>query len=188
MCASAAISAAPACSRVAENAVYFRIDLILSTLFLADIVVGNVTANIVPEEVPEDRDEGVVELSHGETVLTLQVVGLSLSPVEPLHGLVGVRPEPLAGVVLAVTLISEASQPELSELSHVSDGEKLSLQPVVESRTVQLCHPGLVEAAENRGVVPGDHLVLGQPEAVAAGPPIVLVPAVRTVEGVLGQD
>ena len=78
----------------------------MSTLFLADIVVGNVTVNIVPEEVSEDGDEGVVELSHGETVLTLQVVGLSLSPVEPLHGLVGVRPEPLAGVVLAVTLLS----------------------------------------------------------------------------------
>ena len=55
------------------------------------------------------------------------------------------------------------------------------------TRTVQLRHPGLVEAAENRGVVPGDHLVLGQPETVAACPAVVLVPAVRTVESVLGQ-
>ena len=56
------------------------------------------------------------------------------------------------------------------------------------TRTVQLRHPGLVEAAEDGGVVPGDHLVLGQPETVAAGPAVVLVPAVRTVERVLGQD
>ena len=130
---------------------YLRTQLILSTLFLTDIVVGGVTAHIVPEEVPEDRDEGVVELRHGQTVLALQVVGLSLGPVKPLDGLVGCRPEPLPGVVLTVpllrgkgrqsvrvirrdqTYIGESSQPELSELSHVSDGEKLSFQPVVES-------------------------------------------------------
>ena len=85
--------------------VYSRIHSILSTLFLTDIVVGGLTAHIVPEEVPEDRDEGVVELRHGETVLALQVVGLSISPVKPLHGLVGVRPEPLARVVLTVALL-----------------------------------------------------------------------------------
>ena len=85
--------------------VYLRISSILSTLFLTDIVVGGLTAHIVPEEVPEDRDEGVVELRHGETVLALQVVGLSISPVEPLHGLVSVRPEPLARVVLTVALL-----------------------------------------------------------------------------------
>lgn len=44
-----------------------------------------------------------------------------------------------------------------------------------------------MEAAENRGVVPGDHLVLGQPEAVAARSAIVLVPAVRAVVSLLGQ-
>ena len=68
-------------------------------------MVGNVTAHIVPEEVPEDRDEGVVELRHGEAVLTLQVVGLTLSPVKPLDGLVSGGPEPLTWVVLAVTLL-----------------------------------------------------------------------------------
>ena len=56
------------------------------------------------------------------------------------------------------------------------------------TRTVQLSHVGIVEAAENRGVVPGDHLVLGQPETAAARPAVVLVPAVRAVVGVLGQD
>ncbi len=66
---------------------------------------GSVTAHVVPEEVPEDRDEGVVELRHGETVLALQVVRLTLSPVEPLHGLVSGRPEPLTRVVLTVTLL-----------------------------------------------------------------------------------
>ena len=102
----------------------------------------------------------------------LQVVWLSLSPVEPLHGLVSGGPEPLPGVMLAVSLlqvrksvrqpcateggsytpntpysihidyiersrdqtyIGVSPQPELSELSHVSDGEKLSFQPVVDS-------------------------------------------------------
>ena len=66
---------------------------------------GSVTAHVVPEEVPEDRDEGVVELRHGEAVLTLQVVGLTLSPVKPLDGLVSGGPEPLTWVVLAVTLL-----------------------------------------------------------------------------------
>merc|ERR1712172_335271 len=102
-----------------KSNVYLRNHLVLSTLFLTDIVVGSVTAHVVPEEVPEDRDEGVVELRHGETVLALQVVWLSISPVEPLHGLVSGGPEPLPGVMLAVSLISESSQPELSELSHV---------------------------------------------------------------------
>ena len=85
--------------------IYSRNQLILSTLFLTDIVVGNVTAHIVPEEVPEDGDEGVVELRHGETVLTIQIVGLSVSPVEPLDGLVSCGPEPLPGVVLTVALL-----------------------------------------------------------------------------------
>ena len=76
-------------------------------MFLTDIVVGGVTAHVVPEEVPEDWDEGVVELRHGETVLALQVVGLSLGPVEPLHGLVSGGPEPLTRVVLTVTLLQD---------------------------------------------------------------------------------
>ena len=87
------------------SSLYLRNQLILSTLFLTDIVVGGVTAHIVPEEVPEDRDEGVVELRHGQTVLALQVVGLSLGPVEPPHGLVSCGPEPLPGVVLTVPLL-----------------------------------------------------------------------------------
>ena len=68
---------------------------------------GSVTAHVVPEEVPEDWDEGVVELRHGETVLALQVVRLSLGPVEPLHGLVFGGPEPLTRVVLTVTLLQD---------------------------------------------------------------------------------
>ena len=45
-----------------------------------------------------------------------------------------------------------------------------------------------MEVAEDSGVVPGDHFVLGQPEAVAARPAVILAPAVRAVERVLGQD
>ena len=104
------------------------------------------------------------------------------------------------------TYVSESSQPELSELSHVSDAQQLRLQPVVDSCggkvgllssyvrplpstltwTVKLGHPGLVEAAEDVSVVPGDQLVLGQPEAAAASSALVETPAVWTVEGGLG--
>ena len=52
--------------------------------------------------------------------------------------------------------------------------------------TVKLGHPGLVEAAEDVSVVPGDQLVFGQPEAAAASPALVETPAVWTVEGGLG--
>ena len=44
-----------------------------------------------------------------------------------------------------------------------------------------------MEAAEDVSVVPGDQLVLGQPEAAAASPALVETPAVWAVERGLGQ-
>ena len=91
---------------------------------LADVVGGHVTANVVPEVVPEDGDEGVVDLHHAQAHLPAVVVGLPVSPVKPTnlklifvfhlififiyfsaHCLIGVVPDPLAGRVLAVTLL-----------------------------------------------------------------------------------
>ena len=78
-------------------------------------MVGSLTAHVVPEEVPEDRDEGVVELRHAETVLAIQVVGLPLGPVEPLHGLVSGGPEPLTRGVLIVTLLQVTKSKNLAD-------------------------------------------------------------------------
>ena len=44
-------------------------------------------------------------LPEDETVLALEVVGLALRPVEPLDTLVHVRPEPLPGSTLTVSLL-----------------------------------------------------------------------------------
>ena len=38
---------------------------------------------VVPEVVPEHREEGVVLLDHGNAVLAVVVVGLAISPVKP---------------------------------------------------------------------------------------------------------
>ena len=46
-----------------------------------------------------------MELRHGEAVLSLEIVRLTLSPVKPLDSLVGVGPEPLPGGVLVVALL-----------------------------------------------------------------------------------
>ena len=45
-------------------------------------------------------------LNHGEAVLALEVVGLAIGPVKPGDGLVHVRPDPVAGGALAVSLLN----------------------------------------------------------------------------------
>ena len=80
-----------------------------STSFLTDIVMGNITVHVVPQEVSEDGDKRIVELRHGEAVLAVEIIRLTLSPVEPLDGFVGVRPEPLPGSILIVSLLSRSS-------------------------------------------------------------------------------
>ena len=52
---------------------------------------------------------------------------------------------------------------------------------------IQLRHPGSVGSAEHIRVVPVDGLVLADEEAPAAGPVLLLVPAVRAVVGLLGH-
>ena len=64
-------------------------------------------AGVIPEEVPEPGEEEVVVLPEDETVLALEVVGLPVRPVEPLDTLVHVRPEPLPGRTLAVSLLGK---------------------------------------------------------------------------------
>ena len=66
---------------------------------------GDITVHIVPQEVSEDGDERVVEFSHSQAVLSIEIIGLTVSPVKPLPSLVGVGPEPLPGGVLVVALL-----------------------------------------------------------------------------------
>ena len=71
---------------------------------------GRGAVKVVPEVVPEDGEEGVVDLHHAETHLpaVVVVVGLTIGPVKPVHGGVVAVPDPLAGGVLAVaTLVTK---------------------------------------------------------------------------------
>ena len=68
---------------------------------------SSIAAQVVPEVVPEDGEEGVVDLHHAEAHLpaVVVVVGLTVGPVEPLDGRVVAVPVPLAGGVLAVAAL-----------------------------------------------------------------------------------
>ena len=65
-----------------------------------------VTVIIIPEVVSRDGEQRIVVLPHDQTVLPLQVVGLTISPVKPLHSLVHVAPDPLSWVMFTVTLLN----------------------------------------------------------------------------------
>ena len=108
------------------------------TSLLTDIVVRSVTVHIIPEVVPVE-EEGVVDLHHAHAVLSsVVVVRLSICPVEPLDSLVLVRPDPLPGVVLTVTLPCEGRHPELDPVAGLEVVEQLGLEPVVDTGVVQL--------------------------------------------------
>ena len=78
---------------------------LLEACILTDVVSSSVTRQVIPEVVPEDGEEGVMDLHHAEAHLpaVVIVVGLTVGPVKPLHGRVVRVPEPLPGGVLAVT-------------------------------------------------------------------------------------
>merc|ERR1712001_232104 len=119
-------------------------------------MLGPVTFNIVPEVVPVEVERIPVSLNQSHAVLPVPVVRLTLSPVEPGDSLVLVRPEPLSRVVLAVTLSSEGSHPELNSVSGLEPVEKLGLEPVVDSRVVELSNPGIMGLTEDISVISGD--------------------------------
>ena len=83
--------------------------VLLEAGILADVMSSLVTAQVVPEVIPEDWEEGVVDLHHAEAHLpaVAVVVGLTVGPVKPLHGGVAAVPDPLSGGVLAVTTLGE---------------------------------------------------------------------------------
>ena len=100
-------------------------------------MVGGVAVHVVPEVVPVEV-QGVVHLHHAHAVLPVRVVRLPRGPVEPLDGLVLVRPDPLPRVVLTVTFPCEGRHPELDPVAGLEVVEQLGLEPVVDTRVVQL--------------------------------------------------
>ena len=64
---------------------------------LTDVVGAFVAVKVIPEVVPEHREQGVVLLYHGDAVLAVEVVGLAIGPVKPGDGLILVRPHPVTG-------------------------------------------------------------------------------------------
>ena len=72
---------------------------------LADVVGAHFAVKVIPEVVPEDGEEGVMLLHHGDAVLASEVVGLAIGPIKPGDGLVLVRPHPVTGGPLTVPLL-----------------------------------------------------------------------------------
>ena len=140
----------------------------MGTSLLTDVVLGPVAVQIVPEVVSVEVERILVPLHQSHTVLAVVVVRLALSPVEPLDSLVPVRPNPLPWSILAVTLSSEGSHPELSPVPGLELVEELGLEPVVDAGVVQLSDPGLVELTEKISIVPGDSLRSFKPETSAS--------------------
>ena len=70
---------------------------LVKALVLADVVGAHFAVKVIPEVVPEDGEEGVVLLHHGDAILASEVVGLAIGPVKPGDGLILVRPHPVSG-------------------------------------------------------------------------------------------
>ena len=72
---------------------------------LTDVVGAAVTLVIIPVIVPELGEDGHMGLPQDQAVLAVVVVGLTVSPVKPVHSLVHVLPDPVTGGALAMPLL-----------------------------------------------------------------------------------
>ena len=77
----------------------------LSTRILTNIVSIEITRKVIPEVVSEHREEEVMHLLHNKAVLSMDVVGLSLSPVKPLNRSILVSPSPVSRLVLIMSVL-----------------------------------------------------------------------------------
>ena len=75
----------------------------MQTSIFTDIMGWVFTVIVIPEVVPGPGEEGVVVLPHGDAVLPVQVVGLTVPPVKPVHCGVHVGPVPHTRVVLVMS-------------------------------------------------------------------------------------
>ena len=65
----------------------------------------HITVKIVPEVISGNWEEEIMFLHHDETILTLEIIRLTISPVKPFNSLVHVRPEPLSWGIGIMTLL-----------------------------------------------------------------------------------
>merc|ERR1719184_321962 len=122
-----------------------------------------------------------------KTIFIVIIVRFSISPVKPRHRLVLVRPPPLSLVVVRVVASSSGcSKPESSVLSYLCSVQQYRLQPVFDTRVIQLSHPSLVESTENVGIILGYCLPRTHQETPAATPVFLQEPAIRAFVGILG--
>ena len=65
----------------------------------------SITVKVVPEIVSGNWEEGIVVFPHNQAILSLLIVGLTVSPIEPIDGLILVRPGPFSRVAFAVAFL-----------------------------------------------------------------------------------
>merc|ERR1719385_465657 len=158
------------------------------TSVFTDEVSRPVTGFVIPEVVTSNGEEGVVVLPQGETHLIVAVVvWLVVGPVKPADRLVHVVPGPGARLVLAVPALSTAAKPELCSLTRGDRLQQAGLQPVVDTRVVELGNPGArVSGTDEVGCRPCHRLVGPDKEASTACPVLLKHPAIRALVRVLG--
>ena len=93
----------------------------------------SITVKVVPEIISCNWEEGIVVLSHDQTILSLLIVGLTICPIKPIDSFILVVPDPFSRVTFAVTFRGSGSKPKLFILTNIGDVKKLGFQPVVDS-------------------------------------------------------
>jgi len=153
-----------------------------------------VAVRVVPEVVAVILEDWVPVLHVGHAVLAVEVIGLVVSPVEPLDAGIGMRPPPVSIDVVIVAILSDCSHPE--EVSPGNTGllllvrgvevEKLCLDPVVDTRVGNLHNPTTVAGTEDFAI----HLAQlfhGEKVAVTTSSMTFMPkPSIGTVVSVLG--
>merc|ERR1712088_1140347 len=160
----------------------------------ADIVCDIVLAvGVVPEVVAVILEDYIPVLHVGHAVLSVEIVGLVVSPVEPLDAGIGMRPPPVSVDVVVVAILSDCSHPE--EVSPWNTGlflfvrgveiKQLRLDPVVDWRMGNLNNPTTVTCAKDSSIFLAQ-LFHGEEIAMSTSPMTFMPkPSVWTVVRVL---
>merc|ERR1712098_1023765 len=127
-------------------------------------------------------------LPQSQTVLIVIIIWLPISPIKPRDRLILMRPPPLSLIVVrVVTSSSGSSKPEGSILPYISGVKQHRLQPVLNSRVIQLSHPTLMESTQNISIVLCDSFSVTYKEAPAAASVLLQEPPIRALVSILGQ-
>merc|ERR1719266_551114 len=155
-----------------------------------------VAVRVVPEVVAVILEDWVPVFHVGHAVLAVEVIGLVVSPVEPLNAGIGMRPPPVSIDVVLVAILSYCSHPE--EVAPGDTGlllfvrgvevEKHRLDPVVYPRVGDLHNPTTVAGTEDLSIHFAQ-LFHGEKVAVTTSSTTFMPkPSIRTVMSVLGRD